>query len=68
MEIEQLNLIKLIHNQNKRGEDKLLEFMNLYHLSSLRDATVEQLREYAATHCYINMDEPTIEPEPEMSR
>ncbi|MCQ2381704.1 MAG: hypothetical protein MJ054_00160 [Clostridia bacterium] len=37
--------------------DKLIEFMDIYHLNNLRSATVEQLQEYINT--YLKQEENT---------
>ena len=41
-------LIKQISNCSDRRGDKLIDFMNQYHLDNLQSATVEQLKEYIA--------------------
>lgn len=49
-DLNKSGLIELIsRNSNNRG-DKLLEFMDLYHLHNLQSATEDQLREYIQTH------------------
>lgn len=43
-------LIRYISKRSDKYGNKLIEFMNLYHLINLPSATVEQLQEYIATH------------------
>lgn len=43
-------LIELISRNSDRYGDKLLEFMDLYHLNNLQSASENQLREYVQTH------------------
>ena len=43
-------LIELISRNSNRYGDKLVEFMDLYHLHNLQSATEDQLREYIQTH------------------
>lgn len=44
------DLIKVILGKSSRYGDKLVEFMDLYKLKNLKDATVEQLQEYISVH------------------
>lgn len=49
---EKDSLIRIIHNHSNSTGDKLIEFMNMYELDCLEDATVEQLREYVDMRGY----------------
>lgn len=49
---EKDSLIRIIHNHSNSTGDKLIEFMNMYELDSLKDATVKQLREYVDMRGY----------------
>ena len=40
------DLIDLISNNSSKYGDKLIEFLGMYHLYGLREATKEQLNEY----------------------
>ena len=53
-EAEKSKLIQYISDRSDRYGDKLLEFMDLYHLHNLQSATVAQLREYINTHLSNN--------------
>ena len=50
VESEKHRLIKMISDCSNKYGDKLVEFLNLYHLYGLSTATVPQLREYVLTH------------------
>ncbi len=43
-------LIQVISQASHDTEDKLLDFMELYNLDCLMDATEEQLQQYIADH------------------
>ena len=49
---EKSKLIQSLSEQSDVRGDKLIDFMNQYHLFNLKDATVEQLREYCQEHRY----------------
>lgn len=40
------DLIKAISSQSDKYNDRLIEFMNIYEIGGLKEATVEQLGEY----------------------
>lgn len=40
------DLIKAISSRSDKYNDKLIEFMNMYKIGGLQEATVEQLGEY----------------------
>lgn len=40
------DLIKAIKSRSDKHNDKLVDFLNVYKLDGLKDATVEQLQEY----------------------
>ena len=48
--VEKQNLIRFISDHSDKYGDKLIEFMDLFHLRALSTATVPQLREYIMTH------------------
>lgn len=47
---EKEKLIRFISDHSNKHGDKLVEFMDLYHLYALNTASVAQLQEYIATH------------------
>ena len=60
METEVYNLIKLIHENSENSDAAFKELMKTYGLKSLREVTPEQLREFVAEHCAINMAHPDL--------
>ena len=52
IEMQKSDLINFLSNRSNRYGDKLIDFMETYDLLSLQDATVAQLQEYIALHCY----------------
>ena len=48
---EKNRLIELISRQSDFYGNKLVDFMDTYHLNNLQSATVAQLQEYVAIHC-----------------
>ncbi len=47
---EKSQLVRFISAHSSFYGDKLIDFMETYHLTDLQSATVEQLREYVDTH------------------
>ena len=52
-EQEKVNLIRCISDNSNKYGNKLIEFLEMYHIHGLRMATVEQLREYAINQGFL---------------
>ena len=54
-EAQKNDLIMFLSNQSDRYGDKLIDFMEVYDLINLQEATVTQLREYITTHYHVDL-------------
>ncbi len=50
-EVKKCELIGIISGQSDRFGDKLLDFMDEYHLANLQQATLGQLESFVKVHC-----------------